>query len=76
MERMARENLEMKDGLNKKEQRLWDYLVEQEAAGHKPTIGEIRKACRTTVRTLLGKTLPEMERKIEAQHDRNHFIGT
>lgn len=53
--------------LSKKAQRLLDYLIEYEIEndGESPTLGEIRKACKTTTITLLSKTYPELERYAE-----------
>lgn len=49
--------------LTAKEKRLLDYLVECEEQGRTPTVGDICRACKTTVRTLLGKTFPSLEEK-------------
>lgn len=49
--------------LNKKEQRLLAYLLDD---GKSKKIGDICKALKTTAWTLLRKTRPELERKIEA----------
>ena len=52
--------------LTAKEQRLHDYLLAELAKGnHQPNIGETRIACKTTVRTLLGKTLPSLRKKVD-----------
>lgn len=50
--------------LSKKAQRLLDYLVDYsiENDNKEPTLGEICKACKTTVITLLTKTFPELEK--------------
>ncbi|NOU82517.1 hypothetical protein GC101_26995 [Paenibacillus sp. LMG 31459] len=49
--------------LNKKEQRLLAYLLDDSKSRR---VGDIRKALKTTSRTLLGKTRPELEKKIGA----------
>lgn len=53
--------------LSKKAQRLLDYLVEYEEQheDEQPTIGEICKGCKTTPKTLLTKTYPELEKYAE-----------
>ncbi|MEK4882653.1 MULTISPECIES: hypothetical protein [Paenibacillus] len=49
--------------LNKKEQRLLAYLLDDSKSKN---IGDICRALKTTAWTLLGKTKPELERKIDA----------
>lgn len=49
--------------LTAKEKRLLDYLVECEEQGRTATVGDVCRACKTTVRTLLGKTLPSLDEK-------------
>ncbi|MEK5028715.1 hypothetical protein [Paenibacillus sp. FSL M7-1046] len=49
--------------LNIKEQRLLAYLLDDSKSKN---IGEICRALKTTAWTLLSKTKPELERKIEA----------
>ncbi|MEK3867975.1 hypothetical protein MHH60_31445 [Paenibacillus sp. FSL H7-0716] len=49
--------------LNKKEQRLLAYLLDDSKSKN---IGDICKALKTTARTLIGKTKPDLERKIDA----------
>ncbi|MFF2016237.1 hypothetical protein [Paenibacillus sp. NPDC058177] len=49
--------------LNKKEQRLLAYLLDDCKSKN---IGDICRALNTTARTLIGKTKPELERKIDA----------
>ena len=49
---------------NKKEQRLFDYLADE---NNSKRIGDICKACHTTVFTLF-KTQENMERKCEEFH--------
>lgn len=50
--------------LSKKAQRLLDYLIDYsiENDNKSPTLGEIRKGCKTSVITLLTKTIPELEK--------------
>lgn len=52
--------------LSKKAQRLLDYLADYsiDNDGKSPTIGEICKGCKTTPKTLLTKTYPELEKYI------------
>ena len=51
--------------LTAKEQRLYEYLVSCiEEGTFPPTIGDICRNCRTTPKTLLDRTLPNLERKI------------
>ena len=54
--------------LSTKEQKVFDYIVEQMEIGKLPTIGEICKACRTTPKTLLGKTMPRVRLRMETQN--------
>ncbi|MEK4196002.1 hypothetical protein NYE59_23195 [Paenibacillus sp. FSL L8-0323] len=49
--------------LNKKEQRLLAYLLDDSKSKN---IGDICRALKTTARTLIGKTKPDLERKIDA----------
>ncbi|WP_342435934.1 hypothetical protein NSS79_20645 [Paenibacillus sp. FSL L8-0436] len=49
--------------LNKKEQRLLAYLLDDSKSKN---IGDICRALKTTAWTLLSKTKPELERKIDA----------
>jgi hypothetical protein len=48
--------------LNKKEQRLLAYLLDDSKSKN---IGDICRALKTTARTLIGKTKPDLERKID-----------
>ena len=50
--------------LNKKEQRLFDYLQKCFANDTNPKIGDTCKECKTTVFTLLSKTYPSLMKKI------------
>lgn len=49
--------------LNMKEQRLLAYLLDDSKS---KKIGDICRALKTTARTLIGKTKPNLERKIDA----------
>ena len=51
--------------LTAKEKRFLDYLVECAEQERIPTVGDICRACKTTVRTLLGKTVPSLVAKAE-----------
>lgn len=50
------------DRLNKKERRLFDYLLDE---NNSRKIGDICKALHTTSWTLLSKTQPNLERKCD-----------
>lgn len=50
--------------LSKKEARLLDFLVKYGNKGINVTIGDVCRECKTTPKTLLGKTWPELKRKI------------
>lgn len=49
--------------LNKKEQRLLAYLLDDSKSKN---IGDICRALKTTARTLISRTKPELEKKIDA----------
>lgn len=52
--------------LSAKEQRLHDYMVSCLSLGiDTPNIGEVCRECHTTPWTLLHKTLPSLERKVQ-----------
>lgn len=52
--------------LSKKAERLLNYLAEygERHNSEQPTIGEICKSCKTTPKTLLTKTYPELEKYV------------
>ena len=50
----------------KKEDRLLSYLEKCKAKEHSPTIGDVCRECHTTPKTLLGKTMPSIMRKIDS----------
>lgn len=54
--------------LSKKAQRLLDFLVEYSIENNdkNPTIGEVCKGCKTTAKTLLTNTYPELEKYAES----------
>jgi hypothetical protein len=56
--------------LNKKEARLYKYKLHCAENKLNPTIGEACKALKTTVFTLLGKTEPNLNRKIKEYNER------
>jgi len=51
--------------LKAKEKRLLLYVGKCLDEGRTPTIGEICRACKTTPRTLLGKTWPQLREALE-----------
>ncbi|MED1948975.1 hypothetical protein [Brevibacillus centrosporus] len=58
----AAEEIAKEYGLTKKEKDLLAYLLDDEKSKN---IGDICKALRTTPRTLLGKTKPSLNRKLD-----------
>lgn len=58
----AAEEIAKEYGLTKKEKDLLAYLLDDEKSKN---IGDICKALRTTPRTLLAKTKPSLDRKLD-----------
>lgn len=53
-------------GLNKKEQRLFAYLLDD---NNSKNVGNICKALKTTPMTLIGKTKPSLDKKLDQISD-------
>lgn len=58
----AAEEIAKEYGLTKKEKDLLAYLLDHE---NSKNIGDICRALRTTPRTLIGKTKPSLDRKLD-----------
>ena len=65
----AAEEIAKEYGLTKKEKDLLAYLLDDEKSKN---IGDICRALRTTPRTLLGKTKPSLNRKLDQIGDYGH----
>lgn len=57
-----------------KERRLHEYLLKCQKEGYTPTFGDICEACSTTVKELLGKTIPNL-RQIHDFETQQFFLG-